>query len=137
VNNTRPIFISSVINIAVFAVVSVPAMLAWGVTGYAVGFAAANAVQIAIRGYYMRQLFQDFSAIRQLGRAVLPTVPPAVLILALHALAPGHRSLSRAIAELVTYSLGVVLFTWLFERSLVTELLGYLRGRRAPQPVTA
>ncbi|HEX8074303.1 MAG TPA: oligosaccharide flippase family protein [Thermoleophilaceae bacterium] len=137
VNDTRPIFISSLVNIAVFAAVSIPAMLALGVTGYAIGFATATGVQIVIRGYYMRRLFGDFSALRQLVRATVPTVPPAAVILALHALAPGGRTLPRALAEVAVYSLGVALCTWLFERSLVRELLGYLRGRRVPRPVAA
>ena len=33
--------------------------------------------------------------------------------------------------ELATYSLGVLAFTLLLERRLVTEMFGYLRGRRA------
>lgn len=137
VNNTRPIFVSSLVNIGVFAVVSVPAMLAWGTTGYAVGFAVANVVQIGIRGYYMRRLFGDFSALGQLTRAILPTVPPALVIGLVRLAAPGGRTLSRAIAEAVVFSLAVVACTWLLERSLVSELLGYLRGRRAPRPVAA
>jgi O-antigen/teichoic acid export membrane protein len=137
INMTRPIFVSSAINIVVFLAVSVPAMLAWGVTGYAVGFATANAVQIAIRGYYMRRLFGGFSALRQLVRGVLPTAPPAALILLLHVLVPGDRTLSRALAEVATYSLGVVFFTWLFERSLVAELFGYLRRKARPRAVAA
>jgi O-antigen/teichoic acid export membrane protein len=135
-NETRPIFVSSAINLVVFGLVSVPAMLEFGITGYAIGFASANAVQIVIRGYYMRRIFGDFSAMRQLVRATLPTAPPALLVLALHVLAPGDRSLSRAIAELATYSLGVVALTWVLERNLVTELVGYIRGR-APRAVPA
>jgi O-antigen/teichoic acid export membrane protein len=137
INMTRPIFVSSAINIVVFLAVSVPAMLAWGVTGYAVGFATANSVQIAIRGYYMRRLFGGFSALRQLVRGILPTVPPTALILLLHLLVPGDRTLSRALAEVATYSLGVVFFTWLFERSLVNELFGYLRRKAGPRAVPA
>jgi O-antigen/teichoic acid export membrane protein len=136
-NNTRPLLVSSVLNLVVFALVSVPAMYAWGVTGYAAGFAASNAVQLVIRSYYMGRMFEGFSVLRQMLRAVAPTAPPAALVLALHVLAPDGRTLSRAIAEVGAYSLGVILLTWVFERSLVTELIGYLRGRRPPRPVTA
>ena len=136
VNDTRPIFVSSVVNIVVFLAVSVPAMFAFGVTGYALGFAVANAVQIVIRGYYVRRLFEGFSVLNQLIRATIPTVPAAALILILHALAPEGRTLARAIAELAAYSAGCIACTWLLERRLVTELIGYLRGRR-PHPVAA
>jgi len=117
--------------------VSIPAMLTLGVAGYAVGFATASVIQIGVRGYYMRRLFSDFNVFRQLGRAVLPTVPPALLILGSRALVPDHRSLSRVIVELATYSLATVVLTWLLERNLVTELVGYLRGRGTPRPVAA
>ena len=137
VNNTRPILISSMLNIVVFLAVSIPAMLTLGVAGYAVGFATASVIQIGVRGYYMRRLFSDFNVFRQLGRAVLPTVPPALLILGSRALVPDHRSLSRVIVELATYSLATVVLTWLLERNLVTELVGYLRGRGTPRPVAA
>ena len=131
VNNTKPILVSSMINIVVFLVVSVPAMLSFGVAGYAAGFAAANVVQIAIRGYYMRQLFAGFSVLRQLGRAVAPSVPPAALVLLLRLLERGNRTLPLAIGELAVYGAVVIALTLLVERPLVSELFGYLRGRRA------
>lgn len=137
VNETRPIFVSAVVNVAVTAVVSIPLIVEFGLTGYAAGFAVANAVQLVVRGFYMRRLFGDFSVLRQLTRSIAPVVPSAALILAARLVGPDDRTFSLAIAELVAYGLAVALFTWLFERRLLAELAGYLRRRAAPRPVTA
>jgi O-antigen/teichoic acid export membrane protein len=139
VNETRPILTSAFVNVAVFLIVSVPAMIAFGITGYAVGFAAANLVQIVLRGYYMRRLFSGFNVLRQLGRAIAPTIPPSVLILLERALVDGHRTPARAVTELVVYALVTIAMTMLLERRLVSEMVGYLSGRRTgvPAPVGA
>lgn len=128
-NDTRPMFVSSVINIGVFAVVSVPVILEFGLTGYAIGFAAANTVQVAIRGYYMRRMFRGFSVLGQLVRAFAPTVPAAALILAWRAIDDTGYSAPITIAELATYAAAVVACTVLFERKLIRELIDYVRGR--------
>jgi hypothetical protein len=39
-----------------------------------------------------------------------------------------ERSLAAAVVVLVLYVLVTAVATWAFERSLVTEILGYLRG---------
>ena len=139
VNQTRPILISAIVNVVVFLVVSVPAMIEFGIAGYAAGFAAANLVQIAMRGYYMRRLFTGFNVLWQLARAIAPTIPPAALILLERAVAGGHRTPARAVAELVIYAIGTVVMTMLLERRLVSEMVGYLSGRRTgvPAPVGA
>jgi hypothetical protein len=90
-----------------------------------------------VRGFYMRRLFGDFSVLRQLTRSIAPILPSAALILAARVLGPDDRTFALAMAELVAYGVAVVLFTWLFERRLLTELAGYLRRRAAPRPVTA
>lgn len=137
VNDTRPMFVSSVVNLGVFLVVSIPATLALGLTGYAIAFAVSNALQVALRGHYMRRLFGKFSVLRQLSRAALPVVPAAAVIILVRLLAPDGRTLSRAIAELVAFALGVALLTFLIERNLVSEMVGYLRRRERSGPVAA
>ena len=129
INETKPILISSIINVFVFLAVSVPAMIVFGIAGYAAGFAAANLVQVALRGYYMRRLFAGFNVLRQMWRAVAPTIPPSALILIERTLVPGQRTPARAIAELVTYALTTIGMTMLLERPLVSEMFGYLRGK--------
>jgi PST family polysaccharide transporter len=129
VNRTGPIFVVAVLDLVVFAVVWVPAMLVWGLTGWAVGLAALTFVQIIARSWYMTRLFQRFDIPRQLVRAVAPVLPAAALILALRAVFDADRTLALAIGELALYSLLVVAFTALLERRLLREVLGYLRGR--------
>lgn len=130
VNKTRPIFISAVVNVVVFLGVAIPGMFAFGVAGYAIGFAAATLVQVLLRGYYMRQLFGGFNVFTQLARGIAPTVPPAALILLLHAALDVNRTPGLAMAEFAAYTLGVLVLTLLFERRLVAEMLGYLRRQR-------
>jgi O-antigen/teichoic acid export membrane protein len=131
VNRTRPIFIVAVAQMALTVAVSVPAIILFGLMGYAVGFAVVTAGQIVLRGYYMRKLFGDFSALRQLTRSVLPTIPPAGLILLIRLLAGGGRSLPRAIAELMLYAAVTLMTTYLVERPLVRELISYVRRERS------
>jgi polysaccharide transporter, PST family len=130
VNRTRPLLVASLANLVVFFAVSVPGMYEFGVAGYAAGFAASTAVQIALRGWYMRRLFHGFSVVRQMLRAMAPTVPGAAAILLVRELASGGRSSPRAIAELALYLAMVAAATCLLERALVTELFAYMRGRR-------
>jgi O-antigen/teichoic acid export membrane protein len=128
VNDTRPIFIGSVLDVIAFLGVGVPAMFAFGLPGYAAGFAAAIFVQILVRGYYMRRLFR-FNIGMQLVRAVAPTVPGLGLVLLARALVDGQRTLPLAVGELALYSVAVIAFTLMLERRLVVEIVGYVRSR--------
>jgi polysaccharide transporter, PST family len=130
VDKTRPIFVASVMELAVFLAVSVPAIYAFGLDGYAAAFAATTLVQVAVRGWFMQRLFHGFAVLRQLGRAVAPVVPPAALVLAARVLIAGDRTASRMVAELCMFAAGAVVSTFLLERSLVMETWDYLRGRR-------
>jgi O-antigen/teichoic acid export membrane protein len=131
VDRTRPLFMAALFDIVVFALVTAPATLKWGLTGYAIGFVATTAVQIAARAYYMRSLFGDFSVIRQMLRAIAPTVPAAGLVLLVRVVTQGERSPAQVIAELTLYGVATIVFTYVFERRLITEILGYVRGKVA------
>ena len=62
---------------------------------------------------------------------------PAVLaVLGVRALV-GDGSLAVAVAELALYVAVTVVATWGFERRLLREVLGYLRGRSAAAPAAA
>jgi O-antigen/teichoic acid export membrane protein len=132
VNDTKPIFRAKLFEVAVFLVISLPAILAFGLTGWAIGFAAITLSQIVARGYYMRKLFGSFSATYQLVRSVIPVIPPVVLILLVRGGVGADRSPARAIAELVLYCAAAILSTVLIERTLVREALGYLKRARKP-----
>jgi O-antigen/teichoic acid export membrane protein len=129
VNNTRPLFVVSLGSLASMALLTVPLMFAFGLTGYAIGMAAALAIQIGQRYYYLGRLFEGFGVMTHLFRAMAPMVPSAALVLGLRLVAGGDRSPARAVAELVLYLVATAVFTWIFERDFLRELGGYLRGR--------
>jgi O-antigen/teichoic acid export membrane protein len=136
-NRTRPLLVAALIDLVVFAVVMLPAIIAFGLPGYAAGFATSTAVQIVVRTHYMRTLFPTFAIVRHMIRAVMPALPPVALVLALRTLLGGDRELAQAIGELTLYVLATAASTYFFERRLIGEMLGYLRGRRAPKPDSA
>jgi PST family polysaccharide transporter len=129
VNRTRPIFMVAMVNLVVFLAITVPLVLKLGLTGYALGSAIGLVIQLGARTYFLRDLFPRFRATRQLARAVAPTVPAAGAVLLVRLVAGEEQSLAAAIAVLVLYTVVTLLATWRFERSLVGEMLGYLRGR--------
>ena len=46
-----------------------------------------TAFQLVLRGYYLRRLFRGFRILRQLARAVAPTIPAAALVLGVRGVA--------------------------------------------------
>lgn len=137
VNNTKPIFIGSLINLTMFVLVMLPALLAWGLTGYAIGLGSTVVVQLIFRGYFLGRLFEGFKVLRHLLRAIAPSLPAAAVILGLRVVVDGERTLSWAVVELALYALATVFFTLLFERRLVGEMIGYARGSVKRQPASA
>ena len=136
-NRTKPLFIGSLVQVAVFLVVSVPAILKFGLTGYAVSAVAGMLGQLAVRGHYMRTIFPAFSVARQAARAVAPVAPAAAAVLALRQVPGADDTLLRAAAELAVFGVLAAALTFVFERRLITELAGYMRGRVArPAPAT-
>jgi O-antigen/teichoic acid export membrane protein len=131
-DHTRPLFWASLVEVGIFLAVSVPAILLFGLTGYAIGFAVSTAVQIAVRAHFMRVVVGGTRVLRQIVRSIAPIVPAAAIVLALRALPLGDRTLARALGELALFVAASVVCTYLFERKLVTELLGYVRGRVQP-----
>jgi lipopolysaccharide exporter len=132
INQTKPMFVSALVDLAVFLAVTLPAILALGLTGYAIGAVTTMLGQLAVRSWYLRRLFRGFSVLWQLARAVAPTIPAAAVVLAVRAVEPDGRSLPRALAELALFAAVAVACTYFFERGLVREMLSYLgRGRDA------
>jgi O-antigen/teichoic acid export membrane protein len=133
VNQTRPMLVCSLLNLACFALVGVPLILALGLTGYALAFGTMTLVQIAARGFFLGRLFSGFRMARHFLRAIAPSVPAAATILSLRAaLAPPHE-LPVALAQLVLYAGVTVATTVWFEGPLMRELARYVRAVR-PAP---
>jgi O-antigen/teichoic acid export membrane protein len=136
-NWTQPIFVSAVANVVTFLVVGIPAIIALGLTGFAIAVAAMTLVQIVLRWHYMSRVFGGFKIFRHLGRAIAPTVPPAALVLLIRVAAGDSRTGSLAVVEAIVYAVGVIACTALFERKLLLEAFGYLRGERQRPAVAA
>ena len=77
IGDNRPLAVSSFVQLGVFAVVTAPLMIAFGLDGYAAGMAVAVLVDLGVRGYYLGRLFEGFAIGRHLVRSVAPSVPPA------------------------------------------------------------
>jgi len=131
---TRPLAVASAFQLGVFGVVTVPLMFAVGLSGYAIGMSVSVVVDLLVRSYYLGRLFKGFQLGRHLVRSVVPSVPPALAILGLRAIAEYERTPAAVLGELGLYVALTVLATFAFERPLLAEMLGYVRRgiRTAP-----
>lgn len=129
VNRTRPIFVGSIVNLVTFAVAFIPLMIAFGLTGYAIGMAIATVANLVSRSYFLRKLFPGFRPIRHFARSIAPSIPAAGAVLLTRFAFGGDRTLGRALAEFALYVIVTILATAYFERPLLSEMVGYLRGR--------
>ena len=111
-----------------FALLVVPATLAWGSWGFVAGRLACTVCVLAVRRAYVVRLMPGVRLGRIAVRAALPvlvaTVPVLVLRLALWG---GERPLAQALGELALWVAGLVLATRRLESGLLAELWGYLR----------
>jgi O-antigen/teichoic acid export membrane protein len=126
--DTRPIAVNGVATLVTLVVVLIPGMILWGLTGYAVAICASIAVQLVVRAYYLGRLFNSFSFLGHSLRAIAPTIPAMAAVVAARVLESGDRTLAQAVAELVLYAVLTLAATCIFERQLLRELVGYLRG---------
>ena len=133
--NTKPLAINTALQLVVFSAVGVPLMFSHGLTGYGIGVACALVVDLAVRAYFLTRLFSGFQMLRHTARAIIPSVPAVASVLLMRVVVGGERGLEVALAELAVYTLVTGAATWLAERDLIREMLGYLRSRaNAPQP---
>jgi lipopolysaccharide exporter len=128
--NTRPIAAYAWIGLVGWIAGPVPLVIIDGLRGYAAGLYVVALVTLALRGFYMRRFFPGFGIWRHAVRAVTPTVPAVALVLLLRQLEPGSRGIAVVLGELVLYVAVTAVATWLTERALLREALGYLRGSR-------
>jgi O-antigen/teichoic acid export membrane protein len=124
--DTRPIAVVSFAAMLAFVCAAIPLMITHGLGGFGLGMAITAVVTVAARTVYLARLFPAFGMARHAARAIAPTIPPTLLVLALRAV-DGGRTLPLAVAEVVLYAVGVLGATLLFERSLLREIAGYLR----------
>jgi len=91
-------------------------------------------VSLAIRVRYLTRLFPGFEMLRHAARAIAPTVPAAAVVLIMRLASMNHhRTLPMAIVEVASFVVVTIAATAAFERSLVREVVGYLRPAAVPQ----
>jgi polysaccharide transporter, PST family len=125
---TRPLAISSALLFGEFLLVTAPLILIFGTWGYAAGMAVGVVVDLGTRTYFLSKLFPDFQILRHLYRSVIPSVPALAAVLAIRLVEIGPRTLGMVALELVVYFGVTAAATLKFERPLLTELIGYLKG---------
>jgi O-antigen/teichoic acid export membrane protein len=123
---TRPIAVASIGSTVALLAVGLPLIASHGLTGLAIGIAAAAGVHLAFRAWYLTRLFEGFAFLPHALRAALPTIPAVAIALAVRAAAGAGRGLSTAIVELIAYIVVCAGATWLVEGDLVREALGYV-----------
>lgn len=131
---TRPMAVAGVAAIVTFGVVAIPLLVNHGLGGFAIGIGVMEVVNLVVRSIYLSRLFPAFRMAGHMARAIAPTVPAAGIVLACRLAVDEPRTLGLVIAELVLYGLVTVGATIVLERSLLAEVLGYLRGPRS-EPV--
>jgi hypothetical protein len=65
-----------------------------------------------------------------MARALLPSIPAVAVVLVVRAVEPFSRSLGVAVIEFVLYIAVTAAVTWMTERTLLREAIGYLRRAR-------
>jgi peptidoglycan biosynthesis protein MviN/MurJ (putative lipid II flippase) len=134
--DTRPMAVAAVGSMIAFLLIGLPLLFLFGLTGFALAVGVQGFVNVLFRAYYLRRLFHGFAFMRHAMRAFIPTIPAALVVLALRVAESGGRSLGMALGELFTYLAVTGVVTWLFESRLLREAAGYVRPGRAAQAST-
>ena len=134
---TSPVALQAVAMAAVVIGAGIPLMYSDGLVGLAIAFAMAEVVGLVLRGVVMARFFHGAGILRQLLRAFAPTVVAVVPVLALRAVWGPERGAAAALALFALYVALTVIATYLLERPLLTEAIGYLRRRSGPAPAVA
>ena len=126
--DTKPIAVWGWGNLATTLVATLPLLIVFGLDGFAAGMVVNTLVSLVIRVRYLVRLFPGFEMLRHAVRAIAPTVPAAAAVLLMRLLSMHHaRTLPMAIVEVVSFVVITAAATAALERSLVREVLGYLR----------
>jgi O-antigen/teichoic acid export membrane protein len=129
-DDTKPIAVANVAAMVAFLTTGIPLLLLFDLKGFAIGIGVQGLVHLAFRAYFLQRLFDGFSFVRHAGRAFLPTLPAAGVVLLARAVGTADRTAALALAELAAYGIVTAAATWYFESGLLREAFGYLRGRR-------
>jgi PST family polysaccharide transporter len=132
--DTKPIAVWGWLNLATSLAVTLPLLIVFGIDGFAVGMAVNTLVSLVVRVRFLARLFPGFEMLRHAARAIVPTIPAATVVLIMRVLLNHHdRTLTVSVVELVSFVVITGVATAALERSLVREVMGYLRPAAVPQ----
>ena len=126
---TGPVAIVNLFGLAVTLAISIPLLVLDGLIGLGVGLCIATGLTAALRLWYLRRLFGQLPVIAHVAAGLGPTLPGVVAVLLVQRLHGGVDSVAWTVAETVLYSLLALATTYLFQRDLIRESLGYLLRR--------
>ncbi len=130
VGRTRPQTVYAVVGLLTFLAVPLPLLFARGATAFAWGLFAVNLVAGAMRWVYMKQLIPDVRIAHFVGRAFIPPALSAGAVIAARHALNLSQELSVMLAELVLFITIYAGSTFLLERPLLMEAVGYLRNAK-------
>jgi O-antigen/teichoic acid export membrane protein len=125
--DTTVLAIGAVLAMVATIGVGVPLLYSDGLTGFGFAMLGGTVATMAVRLVYLAKLFPARAIGTHVLRSFLPTLPATVAILLERALFSAGDSVERLVIELVAYVALVVVATWLAERPLLREALGYVR----------
>jgi O-antigen/teichoic acid export membrane protein len=109
--------------------VGVPLLLSHGLTGFGFAMLGAMVAGMLVRLVYLSKLFPARSIVAHVARSFIPTLPATLVILAERQLGWDPGSLAQLLAEASAFVVLVAATTWITDRSLLREAIGYLRQR--------
>jgi O-antigen/teichoic acid export membrane protein len=129
--DTRPIAAVNVVVMVVFVAAMIPLTTLDGLNGFAIAMMITAAAALVGRTLVLVRVFPGFGMIRHSARAVAPSIPAAAAVLAMRLIESGTRTRPIALAEFAVYIVVTLAATAAFERSLLREVVGYLRSQAA------
>jgi O-antigen/teichoic acid export membrane protein len=128
--NTRPMATYAVVNLVLFLIGPIPLLIAFGLDELGYGMIGVSVVLLGVRAVYLSKLFGGFNMLRHTARAIAPTVPGLAAVLLVRAADLFERTFAVAVGEVLLFAVLTVLATWVLERRLLREAIGYLRKRQ-------
>jgi len=130
--NPRPLATVNVALMLTLVATAIPLTTIDGLPGIGFAILIMTVVGLIARAYYLGRLFPGFRMWLHMLRAIAPTVPAAACTLGLRLATGAPTTLGESIAELAVYVIVTLAATWLFERALLREVVGYLRRGQTP-----
>ncbi len=129
IGKTWPMAVASGAAAVVFLASVLPLLDAYGLKGFAIAVGLQALAHVIVRAYYLRRLFHGFGFVLHALRAMAPTVPAVLAVVAARALEAGERTLLMAFGELSLFLAVATAATVALEGPLLREAMAYLRAR--------